>query len=54
MYKQQPRLLNQIQYCEREVVPFVVIVGEAERQKGGVTLRNVTTREEVSLGLVTG
>ena len=47
MYKKNPKLLNQFQYCEREGVPFIVTVGEEEREKGGVSLRDVNTRKEV-------
>ncbi len=47
MYKKNPKLLNQIQYCEREDVPLMVIVGEREKGNGGVTLREVPTRKEV-------
>ena len=49
VYKKNPKLLNQFQYCERELVPFIVIVGEGEREKGGVTLRDVNTRQEVCI-----
>ena len=48
MYKKNPKLLTQIHYCEKEGVPYVVIVGENEMEKGGVTLRNVDTRQEVN------
>ena len=48
MYKKNPKMLNQFQYCERENVPFIVTVGEGEKAKGGVTLRNTVTREEVT------
>ena len=51
MYKKNPKLLNQFQYCEKEEVPFIVVVGEGEMAKGGVTLREVASREEVSGGL---
>lgn len=47
MYKQNPKLLSQLQYCEKEGVPYTVVVGEEEKAKGGVTLRNITSREEV-------
>lgn len=47
MYKNNPKLLNQFQYCEREGVPFVIIVGEGEKKEGKVKLRDVTTRQEV-------
>ena len=49
MYKRNPKLLNQFQYCEREVVPFLVITGEEERASGGVKIRDVESRQEVWL-----
>ena len=49
LYKNNPKMLNQFQYCEREQVPYLVIVGEDEKAKGGVKVRHVTSREEVSL-----
>ena len=48
LYKKNPKLLNQFQYCEKETVPFIVIVGEEERANGGVKIRDVLTRQEVS------
>jgi len=47
LYKNNPKMLNQFQYCEREQVPYLVIVGEEEKAKGGVKVRNAVTREEV-------
>lgn len=47
MYKTNPKLLNQFQYCEREAVPFLVIVGEQERANDGVKIRDVESRVEV-------
>lgn len=49
LYKRNPKMLNQFQYCEREKVPYLVIVGEDERVSGGVKIRNAVTREEVRL-----
>lgn len=49
LYKNNPKMLNQFQYCEREQVPYLVIVGEDEKAKGGVKIRNAVSREEVSL-----
>ena len=40
-------MLNQFQYCEREGVPLIVIVGEEERARGGVKIRDVEKRQEV-------
>ena len=48
LYKKNPKLLNQFQYCEKELVPFVVIIGESEKANGGVKIRDVQTRQEVS------
>ncbi|ESO08078.1 hypothetical protein HELRODRAFT_156647 [Helobdella robusta] len=45
-YKYNPKLLNQLQYCEENKIPIAVIVGEAELEKGVVKLRKVKTREE--------
>ena len=49
MYRKNPKLLNQFQYCEKEGIPFMVLVGEEEKANGGVKIRNVETRKEVSV-----
>ncbi len=49
MYKKNPKLLNQFQYCEKEEVPLIVIVGEDEKTRGGVKIREVVSRNEVML-----
>ncbi|XP_065158305.1 histidine--tRNA ligase isoform X2 [Atheta coriaria] len=48
-YKKNPKLLAQLQHCEDESIPLVIILGESELEKGVVKLRNVTTREEVEV-----
>ncbi|XP_060532286.1 histidine--tRNA ligase, cytoplasmic isoform X2 [Cylas formicarius] len=48
-YKKNPKLLAQLQYCEERSIPFAVILGESEIQKGVVKLRNVSTREEIEV-----
>ncbi|KAE8614218.1 hypothetical protein XENTR_v10008044 [Xenopus tropicalis] len=48
-YKENPKFLSQLHYCEERGIPLVVIVGEQELQAGVVKLRIVTTREEVSV-----
>ena len=40
-------MLNQFQYCEKEAVPIIVIVGEEEKASGGVKIRDVQSRQEV-------
>ncbi|XP_064017449.1 histidine--tRNA ligase, cytoplasmic isoform X2 [Pogoniulus pusillus] len=50
LYKKNPKLLNQLQYCEDSGIPLVAIVGEQELKDGVVKLRVVATREEVNVG----
>ena len=42
-------MLNQLQYCEENVIPFAIIIGESELQAGIVKLRNISTREEMDI-----
>lgn len=46
-YKKNPKFLNQIQYCERESVPIMVVIGEEEKAKGEVKIRDVLSQKEV-------
>jgi len=48
-YKKNPKMLNQLQYCEESGIPFAVIIGESELQKGVVKLREIATREETEV-----
>jgi len=48
-YKKNPKMLTQLQYCEAELIPFALIVGESELQQGIVKLRTIATREEVDI-----
>ncbi|XP_038652201.1 histidine--tRNA ligase isoform X1 [Scyliorhinus canicula] len=48
-YKKNPKLLNQLQYCEETGIPLVAIIGEQELKDGVVKLRVVSTREEVDV-----
>ncbi|KAJ8404557.1 hypothetical protein AAFF_G00338240 [Aldrovandia affinis] len=49
VHKANPKLLSQLQYCEDAGIPLVVIIGERELQDGAVTLRSVSSREEVEV-----
>nr|XP_033783510.1 histidine--tRNA ligase, cytoplasmic-like isoform X2 [Geotrypetes seraphini] len=49
LYKKNPKLLNQLQYCEETGIPLVAIIGEQELKDGVVKLRVVSTREEVDV-----
>lgn len=51
LYKKNPKLLNQLQYCEDTGIPLVAIIGEQELKDGVVKLRVVATREEVRMPL---
>ncbi|XP_062384221.1 histidine--tRNA ligase-like [Sardina pilchardus] len=49
MYKENPKLLNQLQHCEETGIPLVAILGEQELKDGIVKLRDVASREEVEI-----
>ena len=48
MYKKDPKFLTQVQYCEQQAVPLMVVVGDEEMKNGGVKVRDVKTQKEVS------
>jgi len=48
-YKKNPKLLAQLQHCEEMGIPWALILGESEIQRGVVKLRNVTTRQEIEI-----
>ena len=47
--KRNPKMLNQLQYCEDNGIPYAVVVGESELQNGVLKLRNIETREEIEV-----
>ncbi|XP_004609993.1 histidine--tRNA ligase, cytoplasmic [Sorex araneus] len=49
LYKKNPKLLNQLQYCEETGIPLVAIIGEQELKEGVIKLRSVASREEVDV-----
>ncbi|XP_074068913.1 histidine--tRNA ligase, cytoplasmic [Macrotis lagotis] len=49
LYKKNPKLLTQLQYCEETGIPLVAIIGEQELKDGVVKLRSVASREEVDV-----
>ncbi|NXW54607.1 SYHC protein, partial [Eurystomus gularis] len=49
LYKKDPKLLKQLQYCEDTGIPLAAIVGEQELTDGVVKLRDVAKREEVRM-----
>lgn len=48
-YKKNAKLLAQLQHCEENDIPLVVIIGERELARGEVTLRDVASRAEASI-----
>uniref|UniRef100_A0A8C5M638 histidine--tRNA ligase n=1 Tax=Leptobrachium leishanense TaxID=445787 RepID=A0A8C5M638_9ANUR len=46
LYKENPKFLTQLHYCEQRGIPLVVTIGEMELKDGVVKLRDVATREE--------
>jgi len=48
-YKKNPKMLNQLQYCEDNGIPLAVVLGESEIAGGVVKLRDIITRGEVEV-----
>lgn len=48
-YKKNPKMLNQLQYCEENGIPLAIVLGESELAAGVVKIRNIATREEVEV-----
>ena len=48
-YKKNPKMLNQLQYCEENGIPLAVVLGTSEIESGVVKIRNVASREEVEV-----
>ncbi|XP_026363945.1 histidine--tRNA ligase, mitochondrial [Ursus americanus] len=49
LYKNNPKLLTQLHYCEHTGIPLAVIIGEQELKEGVIKLRSVASREEVAI-----
>lgn len=46
VYPQFSKLKKQIQYAEKKEIPFMVIIGEDEKEKGVITLKDLEGREQ--------
>ncbi|XP_073252523.1 histidine--tRNA ligase-like isoform X1 [Porites lutea] len=46
LYRKNPKMLTQFQFCEDNLVPFCVVIGDNELKEGVVKLRDMTTRKE--------
>lgn len=49
LQKNNPKLLNQFQYCEENLIPFCAVIGDDEINRSVVKLRNMESREEVEV-----
>lgn len=50
-YKLNPKLLVQLQHCEEHGIPFALVLGDSELERGVAKLRDVTTRNEEEIPL---
>ncbi|XP_058054883.1 histidine--tRNA ligase [Anopheles bellator] len=48
-YKQNPKLLAQLQHCEEYQIPYAVVLGDGELSRGVVKLREIASRKEEEL-----
>lgn len=48
-YKNNPKILHQLQYCEENNIPYAVIIGQDEIENKVVKLREVSSRTEVKI-----
>ncbi|XP_058827792.1 histidine--tRNA ligase isoform X2 [Topomyia yanbarensis] len=52
-YKQNPKLLAQLQYCEEYQIPYAIVLGDGELSRGVVKLREINSRKEDEVPLET-
>ncbi|CAF4420388.1 unnamed protein product, partial [Rotaria magnacalcarata] len=45
-YKRNPKLLDQLQYCEKHHIELCVIIGSSELETSSLKIRDVVTRNE--------
>lgn len=45
-YKLNPKLLVQLQHCEEHGIPYAIVFGDTELERGVVKLRDVVSRKE--------
>lgn len=51
-FKLNPKLLKQLQHCEKYIIPLAVVLGDSELDRGVVLLRNIQSRKEEEVALV--
>ncbi|XP_058444126.1 histidine--tRNA ligase isoform X2 [Malaya genurostris] len=52
-YKQNPKLLAQLQYCEENQIPYAIVLGDGELSRGVIKLREIKSRNETEIPLET-
>lgn len=50
-YKLNPKLLVQLQHCEENGIPYALVLGDSELQRGVAKLREISTRKEEEIPL---
>lgn len=50
-YKTNPKMLSQLQYCEENQIPFALVLGDSELERGVAKLRDVNSRKEEEIPL---
>lgn len=45
-YKLNPKLLVQLQHCEEQGIPFAIVLGDSELERGVVKFRDVIARKD--------
>lgn len=46
MYKNKPKLQTQFSVCDRDQIPFAVIIGRAELSRGEVKIKDMRSKEQ--------
>lgn len=48
-FKMNPKMLQQIEYCEKHKIPYEIVIGDRELQNNVVKIRTISTREEIEI-----
>lgn len=48
-FKKNPKMLQQIEYCEKHKIPYAIVIGDRELQNNVVKIRTISTREEIEI-----
>ncbi|GBG30659.1 Histidine--tRNA ligase, cytoplasmic [Hondaea fermentalgiana] len=45
-YKASAKFMTQVQHCEKNAIPFAVVVGKSELEAGKIKIRNIVSKDE--------